>query len=147
MESSDDNSIDECISGNSQIIPLTSNVESDSDSEFEEHESMMKWGRSPLGKAPNKNRNLDGPQRNLFADYFSGDNSTYDERYFERSFRMPRSVFNMLSEAVIGQGLLVKHRTRNVGPTIEHLCRFVGALRLLHADNSFDITDEHDRMS
>ena len=59
MDSSDDDTIDECTSINSQIIALMSNKESDSDSEFEDDEDMMRWDGSPLGKAPNKNRDLD----------------------------------------------------------------------------------------
>ena len=77
------------------------NVDSDSDSEFEDDENAMKWGGSPLGKAPHTNRYFDGAYRRLVADHFSGENSTHDENYFERHFRMPRSVFNMLSETII----------------------------------------------
>ena len=87
---------------NSQIIALMGNVESDSDSEFEDNKDMMKWVRSLLGKVPSKNRDSNGAHRRLVADCFSGENSTCNEKHFERRFRMPRSVLNMLLQAVIG---------------------------------------------
>ena len=147
MDSSDDGTIDEWMNINSYIIALMSNVESDSDSEFEDDEDMMKRGRSLLGKAPSKNRDFNGVHHRLVADFFSGETSTCNEKYFDRRFRIPRSVLNMLPESVIGQNPLTKNKTRNWRLSIQPLCCFAGALWFLNAGNSCDGTDEHAQMS
>ena len=108
---------------------------------------MIKWGRSQLDKAPSKNRYFDGMHRRLVADYFSGENSTCDEKYFERRFRVPRSVLNVLSEAIVGQEPLINHKVCNRHAYIEPVCRFAGELRLFHAGNSCDSANEFIRIS
>jgi hypothetical protein len=53
----------------------------------------MTWGGSRKGKQPNKNRNFTQAYQKVVEDYFNGRESVYDEKDFERRFRMPRTVF------------------------------------------------------
>lgn len=60
--------------------------------------SIIKQG-SQLGKTANKSRELDGVQTRLLNDYF-GASPKYDERGFERHFRLPRRVFEKVYRSV-----------------------------------------------
>ncbi len=69
----------------------------------EDEEEQKQWGGSRKGRAPNKERDFAGAYAKLVKDYFSGPNSVHDEADFERRFRMPRSIFNRISDALMGK--------------------------------------------
>jgi hypothetical protein len=75
--------------------------------EDSDEESEREWGTgSRPGKAANKARDFKGAYERLFKNYFSTDPPpVYNDTDFERRFRMPRAVFNRISEKIIGKGL------------------------------------------
>ena len=44
------------------------------------------WGGSQPGKSPNKDRDFAGAHEQLTKDYFSGQNSVYDDQDFNHHF-------------------------------------------------------------
>ena len=70
-----------------EILQILIDELMDSDSDEE-----VQWGGSRKGKAPNKNRDFAKAYADLVADYFSGQDSVYDERDFRRHFRVSRTV-------------------------------------------------------
>lgn len=60
------------------------------------------WGGSRPGRSSNKKRDFVGAYNRLVSNYFSGLASKYNEEDFERQFRMPRSVFNRIQQAILG---------------------------------------------
>jgi hypothetical protein len=77
---------------------IVGNLFIDSDSSDDDENG---WGGSMQGKAPNKNR--DCAYQCLVKNYFCGTDSKFDEKDFERRFRMPRAVFNRIAERIIGK--------------------------------------------
>ena len=63
----------------------------DSSSEDEEEDKV--WGGSRPGRAKNKNRDFLGAHQRFMTNYFSGNDSKYNEEDFEKRFRLPREVF------------------------------------------------------
>jgi hypothetical protein len=76
-------------------------LEDSNESEREE------WGTgSQPGKAKNKVCNFKGAYECLFQNYLLTDPPpVFNETDFERRFCMPRAVFNMIKEKIIGKGL------------------------------------------
>lgn len=53
---------------------------------------MRRWVKKKrLAKAANKERDFKAANEQVMKDYFSGPDSIYNERDFERRFRVPRT--------------------------------------------------------
>lgn len=107
-----------------------------------------KWGGSIPGKSPNKKRDFEAAAANVKKWYFSGIDSTYDEKHFERRFRMSRAVFNRIRDRICGQPPFVDYvdvATRK--KCIDPLVRLVCAMRTISEGTSFDSKDECFQMS
>jgi hypothetical protein len=76
------------------------------DNKSDDSERERGTGSRP-GKAKNKARDFKGANdQHIFKNYILMDPSpVYNESDFERRFRMPRAVFNMIQEKIIGKGL------------------------------------------
>jgi Plant transposon protein len=118
-------------------------------------------GGSIPGKAANKTRDFVAGHRRLMLDYFwpfdaeRDDHSgrfgpVYDERDFERRFRMPRSVFHTIFAAVVEDNEylrlgLKRDATGILGAT--PLQKVVAAIRQLSLGIGADAIDEYCRVS
>jgi len=101
------------------------------------------WGGSPKGRRPNKKRDFVGAYHRLHRMYFDADASTYDEKDFERRYRMPRDVFNVIYGAVEGEGRFVwKRNPVTKEMQIHPLNRVTAALRILGYGTPGDKEDE-----
>ena len=101
-----------------------------------------KHGGSRPGKAPNKARDFQAAYDRLTENYFSGENSKFDERDFERRFRMPRDVFNRVRDAVIGEVGFVESCDAIGRPSIHPFVKLVACLRRLAYGSACDREDE-----
>jgi hypothetical protein len=109
-------------------------------------EEPSHWGGSTTGKAKNKDRNFFDAYSKLIKDYFNGTDSIYDESDFERRFRMPRSVFNELFDAINGHGSFKQRRDCVGKQGIHPLVRTVACLRHICYGGAYDREDENMRM-
>jgi hypothetical protein len=110
------------------------------------NESKKKWGTGLRpGKAKNKARNFKGAYERLFQNYFLTDPPPiYNETDFERRFRIPRTVFNMIKEMIIGKGLFrekVAHFSGKKG--IHPLLCLTACIRRLAYGDLADQDDEN----
>ena len=94
------------------------------------------------GRSANKNREFHEAYLRLMTDYF-GDSPKYDEHDFERRFRLPRSVFNKIHAAVVGNGVFVRRRDATGKEGIHPLVRIAAALRMLAYGIAADALDEY----
>jgi hypothetical protein len=98
------------------------------DDEMSDADETPVWGGSRPGKAGNKNRDFMGAHKKLVEHYFSGEESVYNEVDFERRFRMPRSVFNHIHQALVQEGedpFIQKYSSVTKKPGISPLCRLI----------------------
>jgi hypothetical protein len=105
--------------------------------------STTQWGGSTSGKARNKDRDFEGAYNRLMQQYFSGNESVYDEKDFERRFRMSRAIFNRLWHRIQGKAPFEQYQdaiTKKLG--IRPLVRFVACLRKLCYGDCSDRNDE-----
>jgi len=107
-----------------------------------DEEDPPKWGGSRPGKAPNKSRDFARARAILYKQYFSGEDSIYNEVDFERRFRMPRAVFMKVKEAVIGEGPFKHHLDGRGKPGIDPVVRLTACLRRMACGTSSDFPDE-----
>jgi hypothetical protein len=105
------------------------------------------WGGSKPGKSPNKDRDFDAAYNSLVKDYFSGTSSVYNEVDFERRFRLPRSIFNIIYQAIINNPPFVFTKDCTGKNGIHPLNRMVACLRHLAYGRSLDADDEYLRLS
>ena len=105
------------------------------------------WGGSIRGKLPNKNRDFDDAFKRLIKDYFSGNDSVYDEVHFERRFRLSRSLFLKIYEAIVLNPpfIITQDCTGKAG--IHPLIRMSACLRFLFNGRCYDADDEYLRLS
>jgi hypothetical protein len=106
-----------------------------------------KWGGSKKGKSPNLERDFVGAYNKLISHYFSGTDSLYNEQQFERRFRMKRSIFNRLWDALNGCDPFIQKFDAAKKPGVHPLCRFVACLRILCYGNAADSCDEYLQIS
>lgn len=114
------------------LMDIAASVEEDAEISEGEETPAAVWGGSLPGKAPNKNRDFMGAHAKLVEHYFSGTESLYNETDFERRFRMPRSVFNRIHEALVQEEVdpfVQKYCSVTKKPGISPLCRLVACLR------------------
>ena len=113
----------------------------DSSSEDEEEEKV--WGGSRPGRAKNKNRDFLGAHQRFMTNYFSGNDSKYNEEDFEKRFRLPREVFLRIYEQVSGEDPFVQKQDMFGNPGISPIVRLVACLRKLAYGGPSDRDDEN----
>ena len=106
-----------------------------------------RWGGSIPGKSPNKERNFEAAYEMIMSDYFSGEDSTYNEQDFERRFRISPDIFDTIYNRIVGKSLFVHKMDATKKLGIHPLCRFVACIRYLAYGSSFDSLDEYCRLS
>jgi Plant transposon protein len=111
-------------------------------------EGILEAGHTARGpRAPNKSRDFKGAHEQLTKDYFNGTESIYNERDFERRFRVPRSVFNVVHNRLMGVDPFI-HKTDCFGNKgIYPLVKLVASFRFLAYGDSYDREDENLRIA
>lgn len=107
--------------------------------------SRQRRGSIP-NKRPNKRRNFEEAARRLHQDYFSS-HAKYSPTDFERRFRMPRLVFDLIFEAVEGRGIFVHRVGTNRKKGIYPIQRVTAAIRMLEDGIAADALDKYLQMS
>jgi len=108
-----------------------------------------RYVRSVPGRRPNKRRKFRSGLRATLRDYFvlNGDPPVYNEGDFERRFRMPRSVFLRVYNAVKVRPFFAQ-RINATGRLQAHpLQKVVAAFRVIAYGEAPDRTDEYVRLS
>jgi hypothetical protein len=77
-------------------LALATNMLFSSDEEMDNGEDNKKL------KAANKDSDFEGANEEIIKDYFSGPDLFYNERDFERRFWVPRTVFNVVHDKLLG---------------------------------------------
>ena len=62
---------------------------------------VKKWGGSSPGRSLNVRRNFTGAETMLLNHYFNGEDSIYNEEFFERRFLSPQCVINRVFDAIL----------------------------------------------
>jgi len=102
----------------------------------------------PRSRKKNKDRDFPLAYANVIRDYFSGPDSIYDEKDFERRFRVPRVIFNCIWEKLQGEYPFVGPVKDALGkPGIFPLVRLVACFRHIAYGDGYDREDEYCRMS
>jgi len=115
--------------------------------EEEEEEENKTWGGSTKGKSPNKPRDFQGAYERIVRAYFSGRDSLYDESDFERRFRVSRSIFTRINDAVMGKDPFIRYMDATKKLGIYPLVKLVGCFRYLGYGEAYDRLDEHLQIS
>jgi hypothetical protein len=100
-------------------------------------------GNEVKEKSPNKDRDFLGAYQSVVRNYFSGRDSKYDERDFERRFCCPREVFNRVHDALIGRDPFVHYLDVTKKPGIYPLVKLVGCFRYIAYGDAYDREDEN----
>lgn len=106
------------------------------------------WG-SVVGRRPNKRRNFDLALYCILEEYFgiNGEPPIYDERDFERRFRVPRVVFMRIYDDIKNEPYWAQ-TTDATGHMQSHpLQKLVAAFRVVGYGDSYDRCDELVRLS
>lgn len=126
----------------------------DEDSDYDDDSGQNKrrkttgrWGGSVKGKAPNKDRSFEQAHQRLVEHYFSGEDSLYDEKDFERRFGVPRDVFNTVFEKLKDLPDFRQKYDALKKPGISPLCRVVACWRIIINGTSADKIDEYLQIS
>lgn len=104
-------------------------------------------GGSRPGRSPNKNRDFQLAYNRIILDYFSGEESVYDEKDFRRRFRISRSIFNKIRDTLFGHDVFVLKVDALGKEGIHPLVRLISCFRTLAYGDTFDRDDEYLRMS
>ena len=111
--------------------------------ESSSEEEETKVGGSRKGRAPNKKRDFVGAYHRVVNHHFNGRESVHDERDFERRFRVPRTVFNRIHDALMGQDPFT-HKTDPTGKKgIHPLVKLVACFRHIACGDALDREDEN----
>lgn len=131
------------------LVALEQDIVLDSDGEDEEAGDSMIWDSSSDEEEPekkksaNKKRDFMAAHQQVVSFYFNGRESVYDEKDFERRFRMPRSVFDKIRSKLMGTEPFV-HFTDPTGKIgIFPLVKLVACLRYIAYGDAFDRDDEN----
>jgi len=97
----------------------------------------------------NRPRDFDQGKRGIMRDYFGVDGQppVYGERTFERRFRVPRSVFMRIYEAIRDPAFWRQSINATGRPQAHALQKLVAAFRVLASGESYDRADEYVRLS
>lgn len=109
----------------------------------EEEDEVGVWGGSKEGRAANKARDFAGACSQLVKDCFSGSESVHSEKDFERRFRMPRSLFSRIHDALMGEDPFVQKRDTFGKLGIHPLVKMVACFRHLACGDACDREDEN----
>jgi Plant transposon protein len=99
------------------------------------------------GRAPNKERDFELAYDQVMKDYFSGPESIYNETDFERRFRVPRSVFNVIHDRLMGMDPFLRKKDCFGNKGIYPLVKLVASFRFLAYGDSYDREDENLRIA
>jgi len=104
---------------------------------------------SEAGRRPNRPRDFDQGMRGIMRDYFGVDGQppVYGEDTFERRFRVPRSVFMRIYEAIRDRPFWRQSINATGRPQAHALQKLVAAFRVLAYGESYDRADEYVRLS
>ena len=80
-------------------------------------------------------------------DYFNGRDSLYDETDFERRFRVSRSIFTRVNEAVMGKDPFIRKMDASKKLGIHPLVKLVACFRFLGYGDAYDRMDEYVQLS
>jgi len=105
-------------------------------------------GGSLPGKTPNKQRDSVSEDRGLMRDYFGVDGRppVFDEKDFERRFRLPRVVFDRLYRDLLS-ALYFQQSLNATGQPQSTALQKLTSLRVLAFCVAYDSLDEHFRLS
>ena len=133
------------------ISTVLHHMEVEDDSSEDEADDSLKsaksWGGSVPGKRANKERDFAGADALIRRHYFSGDESTYDEKDFERRFVMSRHCFCRIYASLKDLPAFRQKKDAVGRKGITPLCRIVACLRVLAYGDSSDRLDEYVQMS
>lgn len=118
--------------------------------EQEEDEDEMErrpWGGSRDGRSPNKDRDFQGAYEKVVRDYFNGRDSLYDENDFERRFRVSRSIFTRVHDALMGKDPFIRKMDATKKLGIYPLVKLVGCFRYIGYGDAYDRLDEYLQIS
>jgi len=104
---------------------------------------------SVAGRSANGPRDFDQGMRGIMRDYSGvvGQPPVYGERTFERRFRVPRSVFMRIYEAIRDRPFRWQSFNATGRPQAHALQKLVAAFRVLAYVESYDRADEYVRLS
>lgn len=108
----------------------------------------MNRGSVP-GHRPNSKHNFDSGLDSIMRDYF-GINSAapmYDEKDVEHRFRVPRTVFLRIFDAVMDQPSFCQRMTETGRPQAHTMQKVVGAFRVMAYGEAYDRADKYCRLS
>lgn len=94
-------------------------------------------------------RDFDVGYRAILRDYFGIDGRppVYSDKDFERRFRVPRSVFNCIYEAIKDEPFWSRRINATGQPQAYPLQKLVAAFRVLAYGETYDRSDEYTRLS
>lgn len=98
-------------------------------------------------KSPNKQRDFKMANDLLVSQYFSGRESVYSEADFERRFRMPRTVFQRIHDALMGTDPFIHKEDASKKLGLYPLVKLVACLRHLAYGDAYDREDENLQIS
>ena len=104
---------------------------------------------SVAGRRPNRPRDFDQGMRGIMRDYFGVDGQppVYGERTFERRFRVPRSVFMRIYEAIRDRPFWRQSINATGRPQAHALQKLVAAFCVAAYGGSYNRADEYVRLS
>lgn len=117
------------------------------DQEDEDEIEKSSWGGSRNGRSTNKGRDFQGAYEKIIRDYFNGRDSLYDEIDFERRFRVSRSIFTRINDAVMGKDPFIRKMDATKKLGIHPLVKLVGCFRFLGYGDAYDRMDEYLQLS
>lgn len=108
---------------------------------FKPHEFQSDTYAEGKPRRPNKERCFEAAKQRLDRLYF-GTLIVYGEEHFERRFRVPRILFALLEQDVLGKGKF-KERSEGTGrPGIHPKIKLLAALKVMAYDMAYDQVDE-----
>lgn len=110
---------------------------------------MGQHGGSKPGKSRNLPRDFDAAVQNMMKDYFSfdGEPPLYTEAQFERRFRLPCCVFNIIYNVVRLRPEFERKSDATGKQGLHPLQRIVAEARVLSYGVAGDATDEYSAIS
>lgn len=122
---------------------------SDEDEDDAPPEEEKRYPGSLPGRRPNKNRDFSVGVDNILRDYFglNGNPPVYDEKDFERRFRVPRVVFDRIYKDIKDEPGWQQTINATGRPQSHPLQKLVAAFRVLAYGEAYDRTDEYVRLS
>jgi hypothetical protein len=119
-------------------------IQQSCDSSDDEPPPKRKWGGSKGGKAKNKNRNFDRAHEILVEQYFSGEESTYDDEDFRRRFVVERHIFDVIHEALKDFPEFRRKKLRGYGGKlgVTTLCKITACMRVIAYGECSDRNDD-----